>query len=61
MSDTKNPILSEAGRIAARQRWGRRRHVRLDTLPEPVRRAVEALIETEAAAQQRAGEAPDAA
>ena len=44
---------AERGRIGARRKWGRRRHVNLTELPEPVRRAVEALIEAEEAAQRR--------
>jgi hypothetical protein len=46
-------ILSEAGRIAARRRWGRQRVLRLDTLPESVRSAIEALIAAEERAQAR--------
>lgn len=48
-----DPILSEAGRIAARKRWGRRRHVNLTEVPEPVRRAIEAMLIAEEQAQER--------
>lgn len=59
---TKDQIQSEAGRIAARQRWGRRRTLRLDTLPEPVRSAIEALIAAEERAEAReAADRPEAA
>jgi hypothetical protein len=49
----KNPILVEAGRIAARKRWGRQRHLNLTELPESVRSAIEAMIEAEERAKAR--------
>lgn len=52
VSDTQ-AILSEAGRLAARARWGRRRHVKLTELPEPVRRAIEAMVAAEESARER--------
>ena len=50
MSD---PIMVEAGRHMARKRWGRRRTLRLDQLPESVRSAIEALLSAEERAQTR--------
>lgn len=43
----------DRARRAARAKWGRRRHVRLDTLPEPVRAAIEAMIAAEELARER--------
>jgi hypothetical protein len=41
----RDPISpAEAGRIGAQKRWGERRVVRLDTLPQPVADAVRALL-----------------
>lgn len=45
--------LTERARKAARARWGRKRTLRLDTLPEPVRRAIEAMVAAEEQAQER--------
>ena len=58
----KDPDKVRAGQIGARRKWGRQRVLRLDTLAEPVRRAIEALISAEQRAQEReAAERPDAA
>lgn len=44
---------AEAGAIGARNRWGRKRTLRLDEIGEPVRSAIEALIAAEQHAQER--------
>ena len=49
----KDPRLVEAGRRGMRSRWGPRRVLRLDTLPSPVRAAIEAMVNAEQAARER--------
>jgi len=53
VSPSKNPALVAAGKAGMRARWGRRRHLRLDELSEPVRSAIEALIAAEENARER--------
>ena len=58
----KDPRLVASGKRGAAQRWGRRRTLRLDALPESVRVAIEALLSAEANAEAReAAETADAA
>ena len=57
----KDPRLVEAGRRGMRSRWGPRRVLRLDTLPEPIRAAIEAMVAAEANAQAREAGGDDAA
>jgi hypothetical protein len=40
----KDALRVRSGLIGSRYRWGRRRTLRLDILPEPTRAAIEALI-----------------
>lgn len=57
----KNPVKARAGRLGARAKWGPKRVLRLDTLPDPVRAAILAMVDAEAHARAReAAERPDA-
>ena len=47
---------AEFGRQGARRRWGPPRVLRLDTLPESVRAAIEAMVTAEANARARESE-----
>lgn len=44
---------ADAGRLGARRRWGAPRVLRLDTLPDPVRAAIVAMVDAEARARAR--------
>jgi hypothetical protein len=52
-SKSPDPVKAAAGRAGMRSRWGRQRILRLDSLPEPVRAAIEAMVAAEAAARAR--------
>ena len=52
-TDGKDPRLVASGKRGAALRWGRRKTLRLDVLPESVRGAIDALLAAEEQARAR--------